>query len=571
MPATAGVPAFVSEGNDAMAEGPSPQEVNGKKSRLSPVIVISLVAVAAIGIGGVVGAFAYRQHLINEKDDTTVAEPAEKGTTGHPVESNGAPGSKYDAQFNTESMFPRFHPDRHHYVTRCVPGKVKVQVRANPGSTVKVGPYPPDTGRFAAEARPLPGQDFDVVIDNSGETQTYQVRCLADDFPQWTYTRAEAAPPKGMFFVSERPEPKELSRNWAIVFDQDGMPVWWYSPPTNTLGGQILPDGTFQVPRGFGDGYGKDPRTGSEIRSLDGGFKRLVTMKRAPTDGHEYEYLPNGNVIMNSYKPRKHVDLSPVGGPGDIGVYDGVLQEITPSGRIVWEWNSGDHIPLSYTPRRWWKKILNNAHPDADQNEFIDVFHLNSAEPWGKWIVISTRHTDKVFGINKKTGKVDWTFGGEPDPKSLKLLGDDPRGDFPIGGNHDARISDGNLLSVHDNATHLKGRAPRAVRYRLDIDAGTATYEGQDVDPQVTTSHCCGSVRPFGTGWIVSWGNNPLIDAFDSKDRLAFRMRVPIPAYRAVPVPEEVTREDFNRAMDRMEIGPPMAKVPVNPIEHYDE
>ncbi|MBK8293577.1 MAG: aryl-sulfate sulfotransferase [Solirubrobacterales bacterium] len=550
-----------------MAEGPSPQD-SSKKFRISPLAIVAVLA--AVVIGGAAGAFAYRQHSVDKADNAaSTASAAVEVVTGQKVANNGAPGNKYDAQFNTESMFPTFSPDRHSYVTRCVPGKIRVQVKANEGSTVKVGPYPPDTGRFVAEARPLPGQDFNIVIDTNGKSQTYQVRCLADDFPSWSYTRL-SDPPKGMFFISSALSRRQPVGTWAIVFDQDGMPVWWFSPPTNTLGGQVLPDKTFQIPRGFGDGYGKDPRTGSEIRSLDGKFKRLVTMQGAPTDGHEYTYLPNGNAIMNSYTPRKHVDLSSVGGPKDVGVYDGELQEITPSGKIVWQWSSADHVPLSATPKRWWKKVLANAHPDANGDEFIDYFHLNSAEPWGKYIVISTRHTDKVFGINKKTGEIAWTLGGDQNPKSLKILGDDPHADYPLSGNHDARISDGNLLSIHDNATDL-GRPPRAPRYRLDIKAGTATYEGQVDDPQVKESHCCGSARPFGDGWIVSWGNTPLIDGFNSKDKLAFRLRPPIPAYRAVPVPKQVTTADLNKAMDAMENDPPMSKVPVNPIEHLGQ
>ncbi len=547
-----------------MGEGPSPQDAR-KKFNVSPIVVVSVLA--AVVIGGVLGVFAYRQYLLNKKEDSRVAKTAPEGSTGGKKKDNGAPGDKYDAQFNTESMYPAFNPDRRYYVTRCVPGKVKVQVNSKPGTEVKVGPYEPHSGRFAAEARPLPGQDFKVLITSSGGTESYQVRCLPDDFPEWSYERFRD-PPKDRFFVSFRPEPKLTMRNWAVVFDQDGVPIWWFSPPTNTLGGQILRDGTFQVPRGFGDGYGKDPRTGNEIRSLDGKLLKLVTTKNAPSDGHEYTLLKNGNVLINSYKPRLGVDLSSVGGPKDIGVFDGEIQEVTPSGKVVWKWNSGDHVPLDYTPQRWWKKILNNPHPDAAGNEYIDIFHLNSAQPWRDDIVVSTRHTDKVFGIDRKTGKIDWTFGGEPDPKSLKIAGDDPRADFPIGGNHDARISDGNLLSVHDNSTHLD-RPPRTVRYRIDLKNRTATYDGQNLDPQVKESHCCGGVRPFGTGWLVAWGNNPLVDAFDANDELAFRMRLPIPVYRAVPVPDQVTDADLNRALDKMEPIPPMAKVPVNPIQEY--
>lgn len=544
-----------------MSEDPSP---NGSKKKLSISPLVIVVVIAAMVVAAGAGALAYRTYLTNKKDDP---KPEKQVSTGG-IKNTGAPGATYPAQFNTKSMYPAFNPDRHYYVTRCVPGKIEVQVNAKAGSTVKVGPYPAKGGRYKAEARPMPSQDFNILINTEGKTQTYQVRCLPDDFPKWDYTRFED-PPKGMFFVSFRPEPIDSMRSWAVVFDQDGTPRWWFSTPTNTLGGQILRDGTFQVPRGFGDGFGKDSRTGNEIRSLDGKLLKLVRTKNTPTDGHEYTLLPNGNALIMSYKPELGVDLTSVGGPADAGVLTGEIQEVTPSGKVVWSWNSLDHVPLDFTPQRWWKKVLKNPHTDIDGNERYDIFHLNSIEPFGKdQLVISTRHTDKVFGISRKTGDILWTFGGEPDKYSLKIEGDDPRADYPIGGNHDARISDGNLLSVHDNSTHLD-RPPRAVEYRIDLKNRTATFEGEQLDPKAKDSHCCGGVRPFGTGWLVAWGNNPFVDGFNSKNELAFRLGVPIPVYRAVPVPPEVTERDLDQALEKMEIEPPMSKVPVNPIVDY--
>ena len=542
-------------------------------SRKTPKVslVAVLVVLAAVVIGAGLGAFAYRVHLTGEDDftaSTVEASTAEASTGG--ITNTGAPGARFDAQFNTDTMYPAFSPDRHFYVTRCVPGKVNVQVNALDGSTVKVGPYPPRSGRFAAEARPLPGQDFTIRVATEGtEPQDYKLRCLPDDFPEWDYTRLKE-PPTGMFVVSFRPEPKQLMRNWVVVFDQDGTPRWWFSPESNTLGGQILSDGTVQWPRGFGDGFGKDSRTGNEVRTLDGRLLRVLKTEDAPTDGHEFTELPNGNVLINSYKPRLGVDLTAVGGEEDSGGLDGEIQEVTPSGKVVWKWNSGDHVPLDYTPQRWWNKVLRNPHTDIEGNQRYDIFHFNSVEPWGRdQLVISSRHTDKVFGISRRSGEILWTFGGEPDPKSLKIEGDDPFGDYPIGGNHDARISDGNLLSIHDNRTNL-GQPPRAVRYRIDLENRTATYEGQNVDPKARRSHCCGGVRPFGDGWLVAWGNNPIVTAFNADDQIAFRLGLPIPVYRAVPVPPSVTADDLDRGLDRMEPEPPMSKVPLKPIVEYE-
>ncbi|MDQ2700568.1 MAG: aryl-sulfate sulfotransferase [Actinomycetota bacterium] len=547
----------------------SPDETpNDTAKRPKFMIIAALAVLAAVAVGGVLGVFTYRTYL-NNKDDEPVAQ-AESGVGAGIVEkqNNGAPGERFDAQFNTDTMYPNFHPDRHFYVTRCIPGKVKVQVNALNGSTVQVDTYPARTGRFAAEPRPLPGQDFNITIETDEGTSRYQVRCLPDDFPVWDYARM-AKPPTGMFFVSFRDEPKDSSRSWLVVFDQEGTPRWWFNPPTNALGGQILPDGTAQWPTGYGDGFGKDPRTRNEIRTLDGRLIRTIRTEDAPTDGHEYKLLPNGNVLINSYKPRLGVDLSSVGGKEDVGVLDGEIQEVTPSGKVVWKWNSGDHVPLSYTPKRWWNKILNNAHVDPDGNERHDIFHFNSAEPWGKdQLVISSRHTDKVLGISRKTGKILWTFGGDPDPKSLEVKGNDPHADYPVGGSHDARMSDGNLLSIHDNRTNLEQR-PRLVRYRINLKNRTATFESQSIDPEAKRSHCCGGARPFGGGWIVAWGENPFVTAYNAEDELAFRLTLPIPVYRAVPVPPSVTAEDLDRGLDRMEPEIPMADEPTNPIIDY--
>ncbi|MGB0120579.1 MAG: arylsulfotransferase family protein [Solirubrobacterales bacterium] len=544
-----------------------PSSRNSFKDRKPLLLLTVAVVLGALGVAAVAGAFAYRTFLTDKPGDNIpqkLGSPVEaKG--GPEPDHNGSPGGRFRAQFNTDSMYPAFRPSRDFYVTRCLPGKVEVEVNATEGSTVRVGPYPPVTGRFTAEARPLPGQDFDIVIDTGGNERTYRMRCLPDDFPDWDYSRFEK-PPRGTFFVSFRPEPNDSTRNWAVVFDQEGTPRWWFSPPTNTLGGQILPDGTFQIPRGFGDGFGQDPRTGNEVRSLDGKLLRVVKARNAPTDAHEYTRLPNGNVLINSYRPIPGVDLTPVGGPADAGVLAGEIQEVTPSGRVVWKWNSLDHVPLDYTPERWWKKILNNPHTDINGDDHYDIFHFNSAEPWGEdQMVISSRHTDKVLGISRKTGAILWTFGGEPDSRSLKIKGDDPLAEYPIGGNHDARISDRNLLSVHDNGTNL-GRPPRAVEYRIDLKHRTATFEGQLTDPTVKRSHCCGGVRPFGSGWLVAWGNNPVVDGFNSEDELAFRLKLPVPVYRAVPVPSQVSVNELDRALERMETGPPMSRAPVNPV-----
>jgi Arylsulfotransferase (ASST) len=122
-----------------------------------------------------------------------------------------------------------------------------------------------------------------------------------------------------------------------------------------------------------------------------------------------------------------------------------------------------------------------------------------------------------------------------------------------LGGQHDARIGDDGRLSVYDNGKD-RPRRPRVVFYRLRPAQGEARYLGQLNDPEVRTSHCCGSARQLeGGGWLVSWGDNPLVTAFDEKGRVVFRLRLAAPTFRAVPAPPGATTvAELYRGLERM-------------------
>lgn len=520
--------------------------------------IVAVAVALALLVGAVAGAFAYREW---KSGPSAAAVGAKK--KGKKL----GPGNEYPAQFKTASMYPEFSPDRRYYVTRCAPAKVEVEVKARTGTTVAVDSYPPTSGRFMAEARPLPGQDFKVRIAGAGSKVdgAYRVRCLPAGFPEWSYSRFRK-PPRGTFVVAFRPEPKDFTRAWVIAFDQDGTPRWWFSPDFNVLLAQIFDDGTFQWSRGFGDGFGQDDRGGMELMRLDGTPIKTFRTVDAPVDGHEFLKLDNGNYMIVSYKPVYGVDLTSWGVEGEAGLLTGEIQEVTPDGRLVWRWNSLDHIGIDEVPRFWRGVQLRNPKPDFEGVDRYDYFHLNSIQVWRDQLVISTRHTNAVYGISRKTGEVLWKLGGTPTPKSLEILGPDPLRDDPFSGNHDARISDGNLLSLHENGTR-KGRAPRLVRYRLDLEAGTATFESEVEDlAAAPRSKCCGSARRFGSGWLVSWGNTPFVTGFDSRDRVAFRLRMPNSSYRAMPVPPGVTPLELDQALEAAEPDQPLG-TPINPIK----
>ncbi len=400
----------------------------------------------------------------------------------------------------------------------------------------------------AEEAQLTPVAGFERCDDAAAPDA--EARCLPTDFPQWEFESVRPAA-EGLFTVSF--QDSEDSRPWVIVFDSDGEPRWWYRPNTRALWAQILADGTISWPRSFGDGYGLDPRMAHEIRSPSGELLRLVRTKGAIIDGHELRELGNGNVLVDSYVPET-ADLRRFGGPAEAAIVSAEIQEIDPEGRVLWRWNSRGHIGLDETGR-WWHNVLANPRRRLQGLESFDPVHINSIEPRGPdEVVISTRHTDAVYGIRRSSGEVAWKLGGIETPDSLQVAGDPAR--KLLGGQHDARIAADGSLSVFDNGKD-RPRRPRVVFYRLDLEQGKAIYQGQLNDPQVKTSHCCGSARqlPDG-GWLVSWGDNPLVTQFDAAGRIDFRLELPAPTFRAVPAPPDATSlATLERGVERMVAG----------------
>ena len=401
-----------------------------------------------------------------------------------------------------------------------------------------------------------PGQDLVVEATRGDRRETYSLRCLPAGFPEWDHQRLGRMPP-GLFTVT-LPSSAKQSRAWVIVFDNLGTPRWWYSPKGSALGAQVLPDGTITWSRSFGDGYGVDPRMAHEVRSLSGDLLRLVRTRGSITDSHEFEELPNGNVLLATFAPQRGIDLRDYGNRNwhlsrRASVVFPEVQQIDPAGRVAWRWNSRDRIDLDETTDRWWDSIRRNPHPGPGGLPTYDPFHINSIEPWGRrQVVVSMRHTDGIYGIERSTGEILWKLGGTKTEDSLRVMGD-PHGDDLFGGQHDARITGEGSLSFFDNAKD-RPRPPRAVWYDLDLERGTATFVRELTDPTVKDSHCCGSVRPTSGGWLVSWGRNPLVTGFDHKGRIAFRLHLPLSSYRAVPVPAGATTVgELERGLESME------------------
>jgi Arylsulfotransferase (ASST) len=442
--------------------------------------------------------------------------------------------------------FKRYVSD---YVSRCTPGKpLSFDVEASDGDRVAVGGKPARSGDFTAGVSRRVGDQVSVRVIADGRTTTHHVRCLPEDFPPYSVKRYRK--PQAGFYVLTPIGPK--THGYVAIFDTRGVPVWWsYRGDYGPWDGKVLPNGNVLWGRQYNDRFGLRPEEAAEEHRLDGSLVRTLRTVGSPTDMHDAVLEPNGNYLLDTYRRRCCVDLRKYDGPKNATVYDGEIQELAPDGKLLWRWNSRGHFKLSETT--WWPHINKGEENTPPPNRAYDLVHVNSMEPDGDGIVVSARFIDAVFRIDKQTGKIDWKLGGVHTKQSLKIE-NDPLGDNPLSGNHDARVYPGHSVTVHDNGTR-DHRPPRALRYRIDTKKRTAKLL-EDIEPELPFSGWGGSVRKLPQGnWVVYWGGNSRMSEIepDHKKVLDLFFHDRHWSYRAIPVPRgQLTASALRRGMNAL-------------------
>jgi hypothetical protein len=456
-------------------------------------------------------------------------------------------------------LYPKFSPGVTDYVSRCEPGRPLHLVIRPPGARaiVKLGRRPPSSRTQRATLRMSSGQAIVVRVSSGRHTATYYVRCLKRDFPKWTTGRPGR--PRAKWYIVT-PTLGTRGSRYVALFDNKGVPVWWMRLKVKPMDAKLLPDGNLAWSVFTGTQYASHS-VPYEERRLDGKRVRRIAAVGAQTDSHDMQVLPNGNYLVVSYVPRDGVDLSQYGGPAAARVVDAEVQEVTPRGRRVWSWNSKDHLALSESAP-FIRAVIGNPYRTADGRDVYDITHVNSVERDGGSLLISLRQTDAVYRVSRATGAVQWKLGGTRTPESLSVAGE-PDGSLVFGGQHDARVLADGTITLHDNRTGT-GLLPRALRFRVDAAARTATKLEEITDPLTVPSLCCGSARRIAGGhWVMSWGFNSLITELGPFGQRVFALHFGKTqfSYRAIPVmPGELTTRTIRAGMDAMH--PPASALP---------
>jgi Arylsulfotransferase (ASST) len=329
--------------------------------------------------------------------------------------------------------------------------------------------------------------------------------------------------------------------NGPEILDTKGNVIWFHATPaglaatdfrTQKLWGQNVL--TFwQGTENGGQGAGTD-------YIYNDHYQQVATVNAGnglQADAHEFYITPWGTALITAYQPGT-ADLSSIGGPSDQKVVNGVVQEIDiKTGKVLWQWDSADHIPYSASEQPL----------PASTSTTWDWFHVNAIHLDGNGgFLIDARNTWATYDV-ARSGNVEWTLGGKDSSFTEQAAPGqtlDNVGEIFTWQHDPEALGDGYYSFFDDESTI---GAPdfgysRSVVVHLSPRSKVATLVSSDNQPHGALASSQGNAQPiedgFG-GYVVGWGNLPYVSAFDGHGNLTFDASFPtgVNSYRAYLLP----------------------------------
>jgi hypothetical protein len=306
------------------------------------------------------------------------------------------------------------------------------------------------------------------------------------------------------------PDPANVATDFKVQQYRNKPVLTWWEGTIGGTGGQGVGQGEFVI--------------------ADRSYREITRVRAAGTeqaDQHDFVITNRNSALFWVYDPIPY-DLTPVGGPADGVLHDGVIQEIDiATGKRLFEWRASEHVSLdeSYAP----VPVGESAHLP------YDYFHANSVGLAADGnIIISSRHTWTGYKINKTTGKVMWRLGGKKSDFTIE-----PKAQFAW--QHDFRQRRDGSYSVFDNGAGVTKvhDYSRGLVMKLDEAARTAAFVAEYVHPDKVSAPTQGNFRELADGGsFIGWGQMPYFTEHnvDGSVRLAGHLPLDNQSYRAYKV-----------------------------------
>lgn len=315
--------------------------------------------------------------------------------------------------------------------------------------------------------------------------QTFN-RPVIEDFPNYEFRKYGNPNAEGYFLLTPVFLSPQFFWRYLAMIDDDGYLVWSAKKESFQVANfEYHPD--YEV---FSFATNDNATSKMKFYIMDSSFSLIdsvVPTTGNRTDIHDFRILENGNYLISGITTTNE-DLSAYTFNGTQGanptvVVSFVLQEFE-NGSLVFDWKSIDHIH----PHEF---VETYSYNPAD----FDYVHGNAVEEDANgdfWV--SMRHTDAIYNIDRTTGEILWTLGGNSN--QFDFTNDDG-----FSGQHDVRVLDNGNITLFDNGnSRTAPRFSRAVEYELNHDDSTATLVWEYIDEYDSYSRAMGSFRSYDNG-----------------------------------------------------------------------
>ena len=313
---------------------------------------------------------------------------------------------------------------------------------------------------------------------------------VPSDFPKVTITINSNSSPEYLFL-----DTGNGSKPYTMILDNNGLPIWYRR-------GRMENFKTEQ--NHLITGYLDSPLGG--FYAFDQNFNYVQTFQTTNgylTDRHELKVLTDGSYLMLGVRLNT-VDMSKyvAGGRTNAVVTEGVVQEFTAAGELIFQWRAWDHYDI--------------------RDGTADFPHFNAIDiDEDGHILVSARHLSETTKINRNTGEIIWRLSGRK--SSFTFLND------PLNGTsyqHSISALGNGRYMVFDNGNNHNPQVSRAVEYQLNLTNRTATMVWQFRDTPEKFSGFMGNAQRLPNGnTLINWVYDKIVEV-DSNGAKHFEMNL---------------------------------------------
>lgn len=287
-----------------------------------------------------------------------------------------------------------------------------------------------------------------------------------------------------------QPNQPNFKNPYASIIDQNGELVWYLkSSNRNVIDFKYYEEEEIYS-------YVYNDFSGLATKILDKNLNPIDTLyvQNATQDVHDIQLADNGNwLITTAYfdtTDLSHHSFDGVQGNDTTVLVGYGVQEIDPSGNLVFEWNSNDHID----PTEFYNFY---TYKDFD----FDYCHGNAIEEdTDGHLLFSFRHLNAIYKVNRNSGSVIWKLGGKSSDFTFV-------NDTGFSAQHDIRVLNNGNYSLFDNGNMQNSpNTTRGIEYKLDTNNWTATLVDEVKYPTQLYARAMGSFQRLANLDVLGYG-----------------------------------------------------------------